>query len=276
MNKIKTLILAFLLTSVLLTSCINSARFYTANRNPLPMFKNKGDVYIDFSTNITNKADLTAGYALTNNVGGYIGIAGAKEQNKDKSDPTNNYPYTSIYTRYHYNGEMFNYGFGYFINQKQSSKFRFEIFGDLGMGYYNNTVDFSQSGTSKRDDKSFSGNYKRMGGLMNLGYSSFKGLLTYGYSIRLSNISFSNANISDPVYYRRDQERLNHKPDYQLLEHAIFCKIGYGVVKGQIQFAFYHGLNASPEIDAVQELNGALMFGVVINPNLFSNQNKSK
>jgi len=45
--KIKniTVVNLFILSFIFLTSC--RARFYTPNRNPVPLFKNKGDLYLD-------------------------------------------------------------------------------------------------------------------------------------------------------------------------------------------------------------------------------------
>jgi hypothetical protein len=78
MNKINPNTITVLLISVFLTSCISSAKFYTPNRNPLPLFKNKGDLYIDLSTNLFSTIDITAGYAIVDGLAAYAGYGTAK------------------------------------------------------------------------------------------------------------------------------------------------------------------------------------------------------
>lgn len=255
--KIYTSAVLFVLLTCLLTSC--RAIFYTPNRNPVPLFKNKGDIYIDASTNLANKVDLTAGYAISNNLAGYIGFGGAREQ----AYHTDSSGGGSVEKKYLYNGEMFNMGFGYFLNREQSENFRLEVFGDLAYGSFRNREEST-------NNRFFNGRYTRIGVMPNFGYTSSNNRFSVAYSIRLSRLTFANANVSDTGFWRSDINRLNNKPAYGLLEHGLTVRAGFEYVKFQTQFSIYHGLNADGETDAVPGINYSLMFGVVVNVNILS------
>ncbi len=65
MKSSRLLYISVITAGLLLQSC--RARFYTPNRNPIPFFKQKGDVFVDGSTSLAfNKYDLTLGYAVNN------------------------------------------------------------------------------------------------------------------------------------------------------------------------------------------------------------------
>ena len=84
-TKFNLFLLGIILIAGLLSSC--RARFYTPNRNPVPLFQSAGEVYLDASSNLMNKVDLTAGLAVTNQIAGYVGYAGAFTDNSG----TNNF-----------------------------------------------------------------------------------------------------------------------------------------------------------------------------------------
>ncbi len=140
-----TIWIPIVLLSIFLGSC--RARFYTPNRNPIPLFEEKGDVFIDASGN-GYKYDLTLGYALTNNIGTYAGVAIASTDGRITD--------TIKDIKYKYTGEMLNLGLGYYINRDFSKMFRFEVFADYGMGNYKNKV-------SGSNNQYFNGNYHRIG-----------------------------------------------------------------------------------------------------------------
>jgi hypothetical protein len=243
----------------LLSSC--KAFFYTPNRNPVPLFKNAGDVYIDASTNLIRKYDITAGYAIVDGLGAYAGYSGARLRN------TTNDTFNGVAnaTKEQYNGEMLNLGLGYFLSQKNSENFRFEIFGDLAMGSYKNKV----SGTR---NEFFNGNYTRIGIMPNFGYSSSDNRFNFAYSIRLSNITFSDPSLSDINYWRVDYDRLHNKESYNLIEHGLTMRAGSEFIKFQAQMAFYHCMDSQEDLNAVPFFNASIMFGVVINTNVLSNR----
>jgi hypothetical protein len=235
--------------AVCLSSC--RARFYTPNRNPVPFFKEKGDVYVDGSTNIFNKYDLTLGYAITNGIGAYAGYAGASISGKLDSVE---------YSKYRYSGNMMNFGLGYFLSENISGNFRFEVFADYGSGNYRN----SATGTKHQF---FNGNYQRIGIMPNIGYSG--GNFTLAYSARLSQLTFSNASLSDSTFWKNDIARLNRKPEYTLLEQSLTFRFGFEHIKFQAQLGAYAALNASETDDAVQKFNASVMVGIILNTNIF-------
>lgn len=227
------------------------ARFYTPNRNPIPLFKKSGDVYLDLSSNLTNKIDFTGGYALAKGLGAYIGYSKAF-QNTSNGD-------SSAGTNYRYTGEMANFGLGYFLNENIDQTFRFEVYGDYAFGTFKNKV-------SGGNDQFFNGNFKRIGIMPNIGYSSLDGRFNMAYSLRYSTISFSNANISNTAFWRSDIERYQSKSSYQMIEQALMFRIGSDQAKFQIQLASYSGLNADELINAIPRWNASVMIGLVLTP----------
>ena len=109
--------MALFLVGIVMAFASCRARFYTPNRNPIPLFKKSGDVYLDVSSNLTNKIDLTGGYAIAKGVGAYVGY-GKAFQSTSNGDSVSG-------TTYRYNGEMLNFGLGYFLNEDIDQSFRF-------------------------------------------------------------------------------------------------------------------------------------------------------
>lgn len=242
----------FLVASLFFGSC--RARFYTPNRNPVPLFKNAGDLYIDASSNLLNKVDITAGIAPIKGVGTYIGY-GSAFQSVDSDSGTN------ASTR-KYNGSMLNLGLGYFLTEDISQQFRFEIYADLGLGNFNNKI-------SGADNQFFNGKYTRIGIMPNIGYTSSDNHFAWAYSVRMSNIRFHSENISDNNFWQNDIERYNSRSSYGLLEQAMIFRVGSEAVKFQMQIASYHGLNSDEVYNAIPTWNASIMIGVVFTPNLF-------
>lgn len=239
---------------IILSSC--KAKFYKPNHNPVPLFKNKGDIYVDASTDLAQKFDATAGYAITNGLGAYVGYGGARSSNTYDSA-------SNIKVRYE--GDMLNLGLGYFLSQNQSSQFRFELFADLGLGSYKNT-------TSGFKDKYYlNGNYRRIGIMPNIGFTSLDNRFCFAYSMRLSNIAFYNTSVGNYSYWQYDIDRLNKKSSYNLLEHSMNVRFGSKNVKFQAQFALYHRMDAYTIDNAIPTFNMSVMFGVVLNMNAFGN-----
>ncbi len=250
--------LVSLIIIALLSSC--KARFYTPNRNPVPLFKNKGDVYLDASTNLANKYDITAGYAVSNNIGAYVGYGGAKENSSTPHTDSNGNNIGN--TSYQYRGDMLNMGLGYFLNQEQSSEFRFELFGDIALGSYRNTV------TNGASNDFLNGQYTRIGIMPNIGYTSLDNKVCFAYSARFSNIRFSDASYSNYNYWSGELKRLNRQTNYNMLEHCLLFRAGSENIKFQLQFALYHGLNSDPNnTNAIPWFNSSIMMGLVINMN---------
>ncbi len=256
MKKTTSFLLPIVIISISLASC--RAIFYTPNRNPVPLFKEKGDLYIDASTNMANKGDLTIGYAITDGLAGYAGFGLAQEQFHQSDTSTG----VSVERKYLYNGEMLNLGLGYFVNQTQSKNLRFEVFGDIGLGSFRNKV-------SGNDNQYFNGKYTRIGIMPNIGYTSNNNKFNIAYSARLSTISFSNTSVSDSNFWRDDINRLNKRSSYGMLEHGITMRGGLEFIKLQAQLSLYHGLNSREVSDAIPKFNYSLMLGIVINTNLF-------
>ncbi len=241
------------IVSLVFSSC--RARFYTPNRNPVPLYKNAGDAYFDFSTNLLNKLDITAGFAPVKSVGTYIGYARAHESNSSDSNNT-------TYQTGRYDGEMLNLGLGYFLNQETSQHFRFEIYGDLGIGSFKNVVTGNRSAH-------FNGNYTRIGIMPNFGYSSSDNAFQFAYSIRYSTIQFKNASIKDSAYWSSDITRYNSRGSYGMFEQALVFRAGSESVKFQLQLASYHGINTDEILNAIPRWNASVMFGIVITPNFY-------
>jgi hypothetical protein len=242
-------IIIMAIISVLLSSC--RARFYTPNRNPIPLFKKAGDVFIDASTNIFNKYDVTAGCAVANGVGAYVGYAGARiSGNLDSVE----------YSKYKYTGNMINLGIGYFLNEDITEKIRFEIYADYGMGNYRN----SATGTKHQF---FNGNYTRIGIMPNIGYGGDN--FSIAYSARFCQLTFSNESFSDSSFWEKDLARLHRKSSYTMLEQALQFRIGFEHIKFQAQLGAYTVLNAQTDNeDAVMKYNMSIMVGIVFNANL--------
>lgn len=249
-KKYFRLCLILVVLPLLLGSC--RARFYTANRNPVPLFKRAGDVYLDASTNLLNKIDFTAGFAPVKGLGTYIGYNRAYESVGDDS-----------FERRTYTGDMLNLGLGYFVDQDQSDQFRFEIYGDLGLGTFKNRV------TGNKIEY-FNGNYTRIGIMPNFGYVSTDDHFAFAYSIRMSSISFHNATVSDNSFWSSDLRRYNSKSSYSMVEQAMTFRVGSERVKFQLQLASYHGMNSDDIVNAIPRWNASIMIGLVITPNLYS------
>jgi hypothetical protein len=250
MKRKYTGIMLIAIVSLMLGSC--RARFYTPNRNPIPLFRKAGDVFIDASSNILNKYDVTAGCAVANGVGAYVGYAGARiSGNLDSVE----------YSKYKYTGSMLNFGIGYFVNEDITEKLRFEIYGDYGIGNYRN----SASGTKSQF---FNGNYTRIGIMPNIGYGGDN--FNIAYSARLSRLTFSNENFSDSTFWENDIARLHRVNSYTMLEQALQFRAGFEHVKFQAQIGFYTALNAGDDIKdyAIEKYNLSVMVGIVLNANV--------
>ncbi|MCC6817383.1 MAG: hypothetical protein IT245_00625, partial [Bacteroidia bacterium] len=178
-HKKSSVIYLAILSVIVLGSC--RARFYTPNRHPVPLFREKGEIFFDASTNLFNKVDFTAGASLTNNLGAYIGYGGSTQT--FGSDSANN-------LKYSYKGNLLNVGLGYYLNREQSENFRFELYGDYVTGTFRNKVTGANS-------EFFNGNLKRIGIMPTFGYRSSDDAFSIAYSIRFSQLSFLNASISD-------------------------------------------------------------------------------
>ena len=255
--KIKniTVVNLFILSFILLTSC--RARFYTPNRNPVPLFKNKGDLYLDGSTNLRNKYDLTAGYAIIDGLAGYVGYGGSTL----KTSSTDSVGGGTIKTNEKYQGNMLNLGVGYFLSEKQSENLRFEIFGDIALGSYKNKITGSTN-------EYFNGNYTRIGIMPNVGFTSNDNKFHFAYSLRYSTLVFNNDRYSNSGFWSSDIYRLKSKPYYSLLEHGLNFRIGSEKVKFQMQFGYYQGLNSDELENAIPKYNASIMLGLVLNTNL--------
>ncbi len=257
MKKLDYLFVSVILCVLIFSSC--RARFYTPNRNPVPLFKDKGDVYIDGSSNFLNKYDLTAGYAITKNIGGYIGYGGSGL--KVNSSTTDSQSQVTTTENRRYRGDMLNLGLGYFLNQEESANFRFEIFGDLAMGNYRNSYILN-------GDKQFlNGNFMRIGIMPNIGFTSNDNSFSIAYSARVSQITFTNSTNNNSIFWQSDLKRLNSKTNYMLLEHALTMRAGGEKLKFQMQFGLYQGLNSEELVNAVPVLNASIMLGLVVNIN---------
>lgn len=252
--RTKTILIYSILGFIIfLSSC--RARFYTANRHPVPLFRQEGEIYIDGSTNLFNKLDFTAGMALDKNIGAYLGYSGAAQS--FGSDSTGNN------TRYRYSGNMVNLGVGYFVNQEQSQTFRFDIYGDFAYGTFRNRASGYNNGQ-------FNGNYTRLGIMPSIGYRSENDKFLFAYSARVSQLKFMNAKVTDSSTWRIDIDRLNYAPSYMMLEHALTLRFGSDKVKFQVQGAFYQGMNADRVYNyaaAVPYFNASFMLGVVFTMN---------
>lgn len=252
------------LAIVLLSAC--GKRFYTPNSNPLPLFKNRGDVYFNASTNLINKVDGTLGYAVANGFGTYVATARSREKYSYNSY-LNGSSFPSTYTNIH-NGYLFNFGAGYFLPEKISEQFRFEIFGDLALGNYYNTYAYSAGGASTPTRSYITGDYKRMGVLTNVAYNCCDNFLTIAYTARISNISFSKFSTDNVAVWEDEINKLNSRSSYNLLEHGISFTVGKGRIKYQNQVGFFHGMNSQGEDkSAVQQTNYLFSAGITIKLN---------
>jgi hypothetical protein len=241
--------LYFFAIIVLISSC--RARFYTPSRNPVPLFKEKGDLYFDGSTNLFNKLDFTAGAAVSDNIAGYIGYGYSGQSIGGDSAGID---------KYIYRGNMLNIGAGYFLNESQSQTFRFEIFGDYAIGTFNNKVTDANS-------HFFNGNFNRIGIMPNIGYRSSDNLFSACYSIRASQIRFYNAKINDVSFWQKDVDRYNSKYAYTILEHALNFRFGGEKLKFQFQITAFQGLNADELVNAVPKFNMSFNLGAVFELN---------
>jgi len=264
MKKYNYIFIVSMACVFLMSAC--RARFYTPNRNPVPLFQDAGDLYVDASTNLVNKYDLTAGYALTKNIGAYAGYAGSALKTTYTYTDSNNTTTNTTNEQKRYNGDMLNLGIGYFLNKAESSQFRFEVFGDLALGNYRNSYN------SNGKNVFLNGNFTRIGIMPNVGYVSSDSKFAIAYSIRASQIMFSNTRCNDFSFWQTDLDRLNSKVNYTMLEHALLFRAGGEHVKFQMQFGMYHGLNSDEIVNAIPLFNASIMVGLVINANLLENR----
>lgn len=242
-----------MLIIVLFTSC--RAKFYTPNRNQIPLFEESGDLYVDVSTNLVTKADFTAGLAITDYLGAYGSYSTAKQTNTT----------TNANTEYknQYNGSMINLGLGYFVNKEKSDRTRFEIFGDFASGTYKNH--YTDSGRNLH----LNGQFTRIGIMPNIGYTNHETNFSFAYSVKLSRITFANMKTNDAVFWKDDIKRLNSKTSYGTIEHALNLRYGFDKVKFQIQFGVYQGINSDENLNAIPRINFSTQFGLVFHTNIF-------
>lgn len=255
MKNLKVKTYYYLLIVFLFSSC--RAVFYTPNRNPVPLFEESGDLYVDVSTNLVTKADFTAGLAITESIGAYGSYSTAKQSNTS-TNTTANTEY-----KYQYNGNMINLGLGYFVNKEKSDRTRFEIFGDFASGNYKNN--YTDSGRNLH----LNGQYTRIGIMPNIGYTNHESNFSFAYSVKLSRITFSNMKTNDANFWKNDIERLNSKTSYSTVEHALNFRYGFDKVKFQFQFGVYQGINSDENLNAIPKLNFSSQFGVVFHTNVF-------
>ncbi len=247
---------AVMIISLLLSSC--APQFYSPVRNPTPLFKNKGDIYIDASVKPESNGEITAGYAITNNFAAYAGFLSSSFYTKS--------PYKSV--RGTSTMKMSNIGIGFYKNQINSPRDRLEIFGEYAMGHYNLTErDNNYLGGQKQF---FRGNINRISLLINFGSTSLNGKFTQGYSVRLGNLLFSDNTVSHQDYWVHYLRMLNQH-EHHIMEHAYFGRFGNGDVKLQYQLALYHAFNTGPN----SEFNAGLVLGIVINPNILGKNKKA-
>lgn len=252
---------AFIL--VIASSSCYTPRFYTPNSNPTPLFKTSGDIHVNGSSNCINKGDLTLGYALTNGIAAYAAFGGSSERTSTgffRADIA----YKSI-------GYFRNYGLGYYLNEGQSQRFRFETFADLTFGGYKiiKYPAYDEYYNQLGNTAYLYGKYRKIGLLSNIAYSNRSQNFHYGYTFRFSNIDFYGFRYEEESRLGIEKSRLTNKPNYFLYEHGIFCRYGRKVAF-QCQFSLYHGIGGSEDNDAVQKLNGALMIGFLINTNFYN------
>jgi len=259
LKKYNLILIVFLL--VLFCSCY-TPRYYTPNINPVPLFKDKGDIYMNASTNFLNKGSATIGASPFDGMGMYAGVAGAYEGSKSKHyspNPPSNLNY--IYHRY--KGGMANFGAGYYLNNDNSEHFRFEIYGDFAFGSYQNMRLSSPSNFTL--DSIIKGRYNRIGLLTNIGYNSPNENFSIAYTCRLSHLNFSDPTIIGKYDWKNEMAKLNNKSGYgyDLMEHGISICKGDSDIKYQTQISLFHGFNSRGNTyDALQNFNFSINFGV--------------
>lgn len=257
--------LMFILLPWSFSSC-TEPRFYTPGSNPMPLFRYRGDIYANISSNAFNKYDGTLGYAFTNSFAAYASFGRSAESSDDivfKSE-------VPFYSR----GSYQNYGLGYFMNKGKSERVRFEAFADLCLGNYK-VAKYSDALSQSSWTSSLSGKYQRVGLVFNIGSTSRNGRVQYGYSARLGNLKFYDPVIENEKYLQSELRRLNSKKDYYLLEHGFFSRYGRGPIKFQVSCMFYHGLWSQPEANAIQRLNFTYIVSFIYSPNVYGRNRAS-
>lgn len=265
--------LSIIILSSLIAGCgRQKALLYAPTRNPTPLFKNKGDFYTDFSIGFI-KSEITAGYALTNFAALYAGAGGGF--NNQSNDAIILRPAT--YTKFRYHQDYYNLGIGYFLNQRLSQNFRFEIFGDLRIGDFSNenevhwrnpsATTFSARNTSKFYQ--LSGHYQRIGIMPNFSFQSPNKRTSFTYSLRASKLKFSNLNYNDSTYWEQ-YSALDKHWSSNLFEHNFTFSISKSEhLKLKLNFVISHYNNANKYAIT----NSSLMFGIAINTNIFNPDN---
>lgn len=262
-----------LMLFILITGCgRQKALLYSPTRNPTPLFKNKGDFYTDISLGFV-KSEITVGYAPTNFAAFYVGCSGGI--NNQSNDAIILRPAT--YTKFRYNQENYNFGVGYFLKQDLSQNFRFEIFGDCGIGdFYNeNEVHWRNSSATTlsalNTSKSYqlSGHYQRIGIMPNFCFQSPKKRTSFTYSLRASRLKYSNLNYNDSTYWEQ-YSAFNEHSSSNLFEHNFSFSISKSEhLKLQLNFGISHYNNANKYAIT----NSSIMFGLAFNTNIFNPDN---
>lgn len=245
----KTFIPIVVIMMLLFSSC--RARFYTPNRHVVPLFREKGNLYADFSSNLINKYDVTAGYAISNNIGAYAGYGYSGQSIGSDSGGFNKYTYV---------GNGLNLGLGYFINKEQSQSSRFEIYGDYYAGNFKNKV-------NGNDKEYFNGNFQRYAIVPTFGYYSADNRFAIAYTLRAAMLKLSNADYSSTQFWSNDIRRFNLQSEYYMLEHAMTTRFGGEGFKFQLQLGMYRTLQPDYSDYAISPLNFSLILGVVVELN---------
>lgn len=235
-----------------LGSC--KARFYSPDRQPVPLYGKAGDVYLDASTNLVSKVDLTAGIAPVKHVGTYAGWGFSQISVGDDS--------TSSSEKRTYRGEISNFGIGLFLSRDQSSRFRFELYGDFAFGTFKNTAKPESNGH-------FNGKFTRSGILANIGYNSTDNALCIAYSLRAGNLRFHSEDIVNNGYWNYDVTRYARITSYTMLEHALVLRAGGNTTKFQFQIGMSHAVNSESLDNSVPPLKLTGAIGIVFTPNLY-------
>ncbi len=259
--KVNYTSISFSVVLALFSSSCLSPRYYTPNRIPVPLFKNKGDYYIDASSNFINKGDLTFGYAFNRGLAAYAGAGFSLESTSS----------FILRPEFHYSseGQLLNFGLGYYLNNFNSNGFRFEIFSDMVLGRIGITKfpGYDEYHRQLGNTAYLSGNYRKIGLLSNIAFASVSKPMEYGYSVRAGKLNFYNLSFKEKQRLEGEINSINYNPHYFLIEHGGFLRYGRKVSL-QLQFSIYHGLYSNPELSPVQGLNMSMLLGVVIKPKL--------
>lgn len=236
----------------ILQSCIHS--YYVPNAQNVPLFSEKGE--FQFSGQIgsgefSSSREIQTAVAITNNIGLAANYMNTNDGNLDKDD----------YTK----GNYLEAAIGYF--RPTNKKGIFEIYGGFGNGRQHHSYKFIDidyevvSTIYNKADLSYTKLY------LQPAYGFNFNICQLAFSTRFSSLSFNKptSDINRDWNIYRNLLSLSDK-NHILLEPAITFRIGWEIIKAQVQYSYSGYLN-NDNLDLFDKQHISIGFVFYLNKN---------